>query len=957
MSAPHRWARRAMLSILAGGGLSAAGFGGPLAGGALAAEGQAATTPEDQTPAVTETTPQASAPTQAGGSGSGANGAAGTSGATGTTGTGTTSDTSGAGSNGSSTTSTAPTTPPTSTSTAPTATTPPAGEETGPTVVVQRSQQTTPGRRHGASVTGSGKGEAGAGGGSTNEEGSSGKGGGAGKGGPTTVPAGTPNGVAPAPQTAGEEAGALATLLAGSTVSAQALDFYRIPLFLLPVYQAAAFQYDVPWQVLAGINEIETDYGTDLSVSSAGALGWMQFMPGTWLQYGVDATDAGYADPYNPVDAIFAAARYLHAAGASHHLRAAIFSYNHSQEYVESVLLRARLIASYPSSVIATLTGLVDGRPPTAGARLAPGAKAVLEAQAAGMVAGASGEGAASGSAAAGGSSSATAGAVPTSLPPTPAAAGAQAGGSTQAGAAAGDGAAGAANGSTGSTATDTGATTAHAGAHAAATPGSTPAPSPRVAAKRAQAVANAPAKRSQLVELLGDPGAPVVAVEDGRIEHLGHSHALGRYLVLRDIYGDVFTYAGLGNIAPRYRPSAPSVKPRIAVSREPKPTQAATAGHQSPLTLKVKAQAAQTVVPVGAPVESEGETAPAGMGKVRLFAHPGNPVARAAAHAQRSAGAGGGWAALKTGSIVSKGTVLGHLDTPPGATAGQLRFAVRPAGDSSTIDPQPLLQNWRQLDAALHPKGSRGTDALLGASAGGALSMSKGELERAVLADTGVQLDTCGRRDVAGGTVDKRVLAALLFLSRSGLQPTVAGLRCPRGGDTQSGLSVVTGAGASAGTALRSAAQQTAAHGGGLAVDITAINNVPIAGHQGAGSVADAAIRALLTLHGRFAPHRIVSLMKYPESSSTEALPTAWNHIHLDFLPVRATAAAHVATTGAAAASPLAASGALDEAQWSQLIGRIAALPKPKVSATPTSAAIRDPQAAPTNRALGAGG
>ena len=97
---------------------------------------------------------------------------------------------------------------------------------------------------------------------------------------------------------------------AGSTVSAQALDFYRIPLFLLPVYQAAAVQYGVPWQILAAINEVETDYGTDLSISTAGAVGWMQFMPQTWLMYGVDANDAGFADPYNPVDAIFAAARY-----------------------------------------------------------------------------------------------------------------------------------------------------------------------------------------------------------------------------------------------------------------------------------------------------------------------------------------------------------------------------------------------------------------------------------------------------------------------------------------------------------------------------------------------------------------------------------------------------------------------------------------------------------------------
>ena len=122
------------------------------------------------------------------------------------------------------------------------------------------------------------------------------------------------NKVATSPQ-AIASAGALAALLASSQSSVEALSFYRIPLFLLPIYKAAAVQYGVPWQILAAINEIETDYGTDQSVSSAGAVGWMQFMPATWLQYGVDALNAGYADPYNPVDAIFAAARYLRAAG------------------------------------------------------------------------------------------------------------------------------------------------------------------------------------------------------------------------------------------------------------------------------------------------------------------------------------------------------------------------------------------------------------------------------------------------------------------------------------------------------------------------------------------------------------------------------------------------------------------------------------------------------------------
>ena len=161
--------------------------------------------------------------------------------------------------------------------------------------------------------------------------------------------------------------GGLEAELAGSAVSAQALSFYRIPLFLLPIYQAAAVQYGVPWEVLAAINEIETDYGNDLSVSTAGAVGWMQFMPSTWLQYGVDALDTGYADPYNPVDAVFAAARYLKAAGAAKNLSAAILSYNHSAEYVQSVLLRAKLISDYPGEVIATLTGLSDGRLPVSG--------------------------------------------------------------------------------------------------------------------------------------------------------------------------------------------------------------------------------------------------------------------------------------------------------------------------------------------------------------------------------------------------------------------------------------------------------------------------------------------------------------------------------------------------------------------------------------------------------------
>ena len=139
---------------------------------------------------------------------------------------------------------------------------------------------------------------------------------------------------------------------------------FRVPPFLLPIYQAAGIEYGIRWEVLAAINEIETDYGRNLNVSSAGALGWMQFMPSTWKMYGTDANKDKRKDPYNPVDAIFAAARYLKAAGYQDDVRRAIFAYNHADWYVDSVLLRARLIAGVPADLIGSLTGLTEGRFP-----------------------------------------------------------------------------------------------------------------------------------------------------------------------------------------------------------------------------------------------------------------------------------------------------------------------------------------------------------------------------------------------------------------------------------------------------------------------------------------------------------------------------------------------------------------------------------------------------------------
>ena len=112
---------------------------------------------------------------------------------------------------------------------------------------------------------------------------------------------------------------------------------------LLGLWQGAGSAYGVPWQVLAAINKVESDFGRNMGPSSAGAVGWMQFMPGTWMAYGIDANGDGIADPWNPADAIYSAARYLSANGAGSNLYDAVYQYNHADWYVNEVLGIAQL--------------------------------------------------------------------------------------------------------------------------------------------------------------------------------------------------------------------------------------------------------------------------------------------------------------------------------------------------------------------------------------------------------------------------------------------------------------------------------------------------------------------------------------------------------------------------------------------------------------------------------------
>jgi Transglycosylase SLT domain len=139
------------------------------------------------------------------------------------------------------------------------------------------------------------------------------------------------------------------------------IDSFEIPPFLLPIYQACGTEYGIPWEVLASINKIESGFGTNMGPSSAGAIGWMQFLPSSWEAYGLDANGDGRKDPYNPVDAICAAAHYLKVGGGSADLYGAIFAYNHADWYVQEVLGYARAYGKLPSDLVGSLTGLTEG--------------------------------------------------------------------------------------------------------------------------------------------------------------------------------------------------------------------------------------------------------------------------------------------------------------------------------------------------------------------------------------------------------------------------------------------------------------------------------------------------------------------------------------------------------------------------------------------------------------------
>ena len=76
--------------------------------------------------------------------------------------------------------------------------------------------------------------------------------------------------------------------------------------------------------------------------SWAGAMGFCQFLPTSLKNCGADGDNDGRVDLFTHPDAIFSIACYLHNSGFKQNKRStwrrAVYSYNHSQAYVDTII-------------------------------------------------------------------------------------------------------------------------------------------------------------------------------------------------------------------------------------------------------------------------------------------------------------------------------------------------------------------------------------------------------------------------------------------------------------------------------------------------------------------------------------------------------------------------------------------------------------------------------------------
>jgi cell wall-associated NlpC family hydrolase len=136
---------------------------------------------------------------------------------------------------------------------------------------------------------------------------------------------------------------------------------------------AASTCQGLGWSVLGAIGRVESDSGRSTlpgvasGANAAGAEGPMQIEPATFAAYAVVGPGGAIPpSPYDPVDAVYTAAHLLCANGAGagrSGLYDAVWAYDHTPVYVETVLVLAHALdadpglASAPATAIAFAAG------------------------------------------------------------------------------------------------------------------------------------------------------------------------------------------------------------------------------------------------------------------------------------------------------------------------------------------------------------------------------------------------------------------------------------------------------------------------------------------------------------------------------------------------------------------------------------------------------------------------
>ena len=504
------------------------------------------------------------------------------------------------------------------------------------------------------------------------------------------------------------------------------IDQFSIPPFLLPIYQACGTEYGIPWQVLASINRIETAFGTNLNVSTAGALGWMQFMPATWEAYGVDANNDGRKDPYNPVDAICAAARYLNAAGGEEDLRTAIFAYNHADWYVDEVLLYANQYGKLPDDLIGSLTGLTEGArfPVAADARYADD---ISEREAAKR-------------AKPGGGAGNVSEVVSTS--PT------------------------------------------RRGINIYSKEG---APVVAVNDGVIEEIGRND-KLGKYIVLQDSYGNQFTYAELGHVSE-AYPVPKEKKLTADDFRlvspGDEKEPSQPASASTHKDDDADLDLVTETQHSEPADDEEAKGGPLNTEDMRERLYAfperPENVGRADVTGQLDELLATRFPGYESFKSYLGGVMKFDSDTMQM--------AALREGSKVVAGTVLGRIGAGD-KVASHVNFSIEPAGRGAPkIDPKPILDGWKLLEAtAIYRAAGKNPFEGSGASPGQILLMSKEQLERRVLADPRLEIYECGRQDIQSGQIDRRLLAMLEYLAERGYRLTITSLKCGHSTYTSSG-------------------------------------------------------------------------------------------------------------------------------------------------------------------------